>query len=489
MKTNLSHILLLAMTILVGCQSEQEKAIVEDLPIRTIVSGKIANLEVYPNTKEIFAEVVDFRDRKTVFKDSINADGTFLIELSLYNAQDIKLSLVLENLIIYPGDSIFINFDFNDLSYANFAGDRSKENKDLHDYYWNYPISGFYSREKMEIADYKKYCDSIKNIAFNQIDLFIKKSNPSIELHKWLKNQINIKYFTAILSYPNRKGLLGDKSYYEWIEMTGSLKNVENSIDLTQSVFNSDAYDMISYYHSVFRHLYVIKDNKFDSHSELVSIISKHTDKTFKQLVLGQSFYRSLCANYVSVVDNHKHIFDNHIKIPFIKEPLNDYYQNSKQNIENPQLASDAILTKMGVNGKNLLDSIIHENKGKVLFVDIWATWCRPCLDGMITSKEIMPKYINKDIEFIFLCVNSSEENWRGVLSKYKVGGKHYYCDNEQSKDIRRALGVEGIPHYMIINKDGHIVQTKCPDLKNSQGIIDKLLNEKQIQRTTAKYN
>lgn len=74
----------------------------------------------------------------------------------------------------------------------------------------------------------------------------------------------------------------------------------------------------------------------------------------------------------------------------------------------------------MGVNGKNLLDSIIHENKGKVLFVDLWATWCGPCLNGMKTAKEIMPRYKNKEIEFIFLCVNSTEENWKGTLSKYK---------------------------------------------------------------------
>lgn len=480
MNTKFPLIFLLSLTILAGCQSNKEKDIIDDLPKRTIISGKIFNLEVYPNTKEIFAEVVDFRDRKTVFKDSINADGTFKIELSLYNAQDIKLSLVLEKLILYPGDSIFINFDFNDLSYANFSGDRSKENKDLHDFYWNYPVSGFYSREKMDIPDFKKYCDSIKTVAFNHLNGFIKKTKPSLEIQEWIKNQINIKYYTAILSYPNFKfSWLNKESYYEWIEMTGFLRNVENNIDLTQSVFNSDAYDMISYYHSVFLNLYVIKENRSYVHEELDSIISKHTDETLKQFVLGQSFYRFLCGNSVSVVDSYKHIFDNHIKIPFIKEPLNDYYQNSKQNIENPQMASDAILTKMGVNGKNLLDSIIHENKGKVLFVDLWATWCGPCLNGMKTAKEIMPRYKDKDIEFIFLCVNSSEENWRGILSKYKVGGKHYYCDNEQSKDIRSALGVEGIPHYMIINKNGHIVQTKSSDLKNSQGIIDKLLNEK----------
>lgn len=480
MNTKFSLIFLLILTILAGCQSNKEKDIIDDLPKRTIISGKIENLEVYPNTKEIFAEVVDFRDRRTVFKDSINANGTFKIELSLYNAQDIKLSLFLKKLILYPGDSIFINFDFNDLSYAIFAGDRSKENKDLHDYYWNYPVSGFHSSVTMEIADYKKYCDSIKHVAFNQLNEFRIKTKPSLEIQEWIKNQINIKYYTAILSYPNFKfHWLNIESYYEWIKKTNFLKNVENTIDFTKSTCNSDIYDMISYYHSVFLNLYVIKENRFDSHSELVSIISKHTDETFKQLVLGQSFYRYLCANNIKSVDYHKDIFDDEIKNPLIKEPLNEYYQNSKQNIENPQLASDAILSKMGVNGKNLLDSIIHENNGKVLFVDLWATWCRPCLNGMKTAKEIMPRYKNKDIEFIYLCVNSTEENWKGVLSKYKVGGKHYYCDKEQSKDIRRALSVEGIPHYMIINKDGHIVREDCNDLKKSQKILNEILNEK----------
>jgi hypothetical protein len=99
----------------------------------------------------------------------------------------------------------------------------------------------------------------------------------------------------------------------------------------------------------------------------------------------------------------------------------------------------------------------------------------------MKASKEIMPQYKNKEIEFIFICVSSTDENWKTNLSRLQIGGKHYFCNQEQSGAIRRGLSVKGIPHYLIIDKEGFIVETDCSGLEHqaTRNRIEKLLTDK----------
>ena len=48
---------------------------------------------------------------------------------------------------------------------------------------------------------------------------------------------------------------------------------------------------------------------------------------------------------------------------------------------------------------------IVDQLKGKVVYVDIWGTWCRPCREEIPFSKTLQAKYENKNIAFLFLCL------------------------------------------------------------------------------------
>ncbi|MBN1925160.1 MAG: TlpA family protein disulfide reductase [Prolixibacteraceae bacterium] len=484
MKRKFATLIFILSIILIGCAP---KHIEKDSHYRTVICGKIQHLEVYPTTKEIFTEVIDFRDRKSVFKDSIQKDGTFKIVFDLYAIQDIKMRPLLGRLILHPGDSLFVLLDFSDLNKVQFSGDRAESNQYLRNYLWSNAGSfSFYSPDKIVPGAYKTYCDSVRNAAIIGRNEFVQSYKPTKEIEQWTADFIKIKYFNSIVKYPLNyfaRNIEGYKAFVDtssYFEFTSSIET--SFADFGESIINSDIYEFLNSYENYFIQQLLKNQNKQDSvtfRDVSIAMFNIQNKSVFQQMLIGNLFYQMLCSNYTALFDSTKSQLDSSIIASFIKEPLFDYYANVKRNIENPEFASNAIISKMGVDGKNLLDSIIKENRGKVLFVDLWATWCGPCLEGMKASKEIMPRYKNKDIEFIFLCVNSKEENWKATLSKFKIEGKHYFCSNEQSKDIRRALGVEGIPHYLIINKKGNIVESKSQDLARSLNKIDKLLKEK----------
>ena len=105
-----------------------------------------------------------------------------------------------------------------------------------------------------------------------------------------------------------------------------------------------------------------------------------------------------------------------------------------------------------------------------------------PCKAEMPNSKELIKKYAGKDIAFVFICLDSNEKNWKLDLSQLQLAGSHYFCNPEQSSGIRKGFGIEGIPFYVLINKQGQITESGNfirPGSLETIKKIDKLLNAK----------
>ncbi len=70
-----------------------------------------------------------------------------------------------------------------------------------------------------------------------------------------------------------------------------------------------------------------------------------------------------------------------------------------------------------------------------------------------------MKELNEKDIAFVYLCVDSDERVWKATLAKLKLGGQQYYLNKKQSADFRHTFEVEGVPFYILIDKEGNIIE------------------------------
>lgn len=115
----------------------------------------------------------------------------------------------------------------------------------------------------------------------------------------------------------------------------------------------------------------------------------------------------------------------------------------------------------------------LNDFKGKVIFIDIWATWCRPCIDGFPHLFELQEAFINsKEVVFIFLSNDrdEEEETWKKYLSDHpEFKGIHLRARKEEDRPFEKLWKVTGIPRYMIINKEGKIVDAFAKNLSHEE--------------------
>ncbi len=108
----------------------------------------------------------------------------------------------------------------------------------------------------------------------------------------------------------------------------------------------------------------------------------------------------------------------------------------------------------------DLFDTIMKKYKGNVVFVDFWATWCGPCRSGMETMKPLKEELKNDKIKFVYLTnPTSPKATWETLLPK--IEGEHYYLTQDEWNTISARFKVSGIPHYVLVDKNGKVVNEK----------------------------
>ena len=112
----------------------------------------------------------------------------------------------------------------------------------------------------------------------------------------------------------------------------------------------------------------------------------------------------------------------------------------------------------------NSLDQIIEENKGKVIYVDFWASWCAPCRKELPKSLKLQKKYGEK-VAFVYLSIDLDEKEWKNACNKESLSEFKY---NFMTMGFKKSVAlsgvkIQGIPHYLIFDKSGKLVNSDAP--------------------------
>ena len=132
-------------------------------------------------------------------------------------------------------------------------------------------------------------------------------------------------------------------------------------------------------------------------------------------------------------------------------------------------------------DGEKILRKIIEPYKGRIIYLDIWGTWCAPCRENLKESWRVREALKDYDIVYLFLANKSSDEAWKSVISEYNLTGQncvHYNLPEDQQAAIENYVGVNGYPTYKLIDKEGNIHDLHWlhhEDMKSFLETIDKM--------------
>lgn len=168
------------------------------------------------------------------------------------------------------------------------------------------------------------------------------------------------------------------------------------------------------------------------------------------------------------------------IKTPFIAEYIELCNKWTLMKLEANKKKTGYIVNETPkTDADKIFEAIVAKYKGKIIYLDFWATWCLPCRSGIERIKPLKDELVGKDIVFVYITnPTSPQTTWDNMIPDIK--GEHYRVSQDEWNILAAKFNISGIPHYVLVGKNGEVIN---PDLRYGdnnelKSILEKQLNE-----------
>ncbi|MDD4031987.1 MAG: TlpA disulfide reductase family protein [Bacteroidales bacterium] len=110
--------------------------------------------------------------------------------------------------------------------------------------------------------------------------------------------------------------------------------------------------------------------------------------------------------------------------------------------------------------------------KGKVVYIDVWATWCGPCKLEIPYMTRLEEEFSNNpDIAFISVSVDASKDKqiWQEMVQKKGMKGIQLFAGDAGHKQICNDYKITSIPRFILVGKDGRLISVDAPRPSSSE--------------------
>lgn len=111
--------------------------------------------------------------------------------------------------------------------------------------------------------------------------------------------------------------------------------------------------------------------------------------------------------------------------------------------------------------GKTSLASL----KGKYVYIDVWATWCGPCIREIPALQKLEKDYEGKNVQFVSISVDTKKdyEKWKKMVTDRQMSGIQLVADNDWNSKFAVDYAIVSIPRFILLDPDGKIVSADAP--------------------------
>ena len=451
------------------------------------VSGKIIGYKHGRSAEDLEVYINDaIRSDQVFYYNKINSDGTFEVKFQLAHPQDIMIKYQrVFSIFAAPGDSIY--FEFNGLTKSRprlyqtitFGGDHAATNTQLARYWHKY----FRQRDLKDLRRAQKHMN---------LEHYDRYMNKLFEEQQVLRASILDKMESndTTLLYTHLDIELDLHERYTGYFMRDR-KTIDRSSDILTVIESMPTWRKSSMINTKFKHLASNMHLLVPvTEEKLVDDFFEHYLLTHKKALTNQPMLKEIVFNemlshaFARYVDLSAHANDisPFIQNPLIAETLNNKLNKVIKHNQDPQVSNKIMLDHISAIDKDeIIQKLKDDHKGKVLYIDFWATYCAPCISEMMVSNDMHDRYADDLVTFVYICLDGKErsDKWDNIVNGKGLKGHHLQLTGSQSNNLMKGIGFTGVPFYMILDQEGNLIE-KGSHLRPSSGqssmAIDKLI-------------
>ncbi len=444
----------------------------------TFLTGVIKNSFI-DNIELEYASNI-FINKEYTIKTELDENNHFAISLTLETPKlfFLKIGRLDVEIFLSPKDSLnIVVTNQNGNTEFDLSGIGSINNEYLlkENYYFRKEIidSRLYDYQHWEILE--PFSREYRNNRMKYFNEYKKKHNVSPFFNKFQSFKIQSDYLSRIILAYYYKDTTTPEGYKKEVILKNINDSILNQLDFVKSGF---IYENIV--------------------SDIIGFKWGLENKS-KDLKMSER----LNSNYLFIKNNlPKKIFEMQAAIFFIKNismrninTLKPLYQDYRQNCNdtefllavqkefdkynNTKMQFPKNVSLINIDSTEIkLNKILNQYKNKVVYIDFWGTWCKPCIKAIPYNIDLQKKYEDKDVVFIFFGIESNFHNWKKIIKKYNIIGEHFLIKDENTEIFQHKLFIKGYPSYLLIDKKGNIMEASSPKSNNIINEIDRLLNE-----------
>jgi len=127
-------------------------------------------------------------------------------------------------------------------------------------------------------------------------------------------------------------------------------------------------------------------------------------------------------------------------------------------NAQKTKFSEEALSeTLLATDGSQVaFKDILKKHKGKTLVIEVWASWCGDCVKAMPKLKELQAN--NPDVAYVFISMDKTVDKWKAGIEKHEMKGDNFMANDQMKGVFAKAIDVDWIPRYIILDKKGKIV-------------------------------
>ena len=384
--------------------------------------------------------------------------------------------------LVYPNEDLVLKIEDNELkTYAVNSDQRTKEFRILKQFqeferklvvpnpieYDLASILNIEKREKENIINAEKYGRQL-------YDSLCKTYDASKRFKKHTKNYIQYRYdLNLIWLFRQYKDTLKAHNLYkpkfdEFLSVLNSIKKRQEFNENLQRLLNSIIVE-------VFPEISISNIRNESDFTKCFDTIAKYFTGVPRDYLLSRIVYQAIKRKIV-IPRLYQLKYSKLVKYRNYKRII----RNAKRQNKNEEVIdADNFLYFPDGKTKTTLSTVLKEQKGKVILIDVWASWCGPCLLELPFLDSLKQKYSQEKFVVVSLSVDKEIRRWKNIIIERGLEKVNQYLFvNNWNSAFAKEFEVNTVPRYILVDKMGEIVHYNISSVTDStvKTILDKLL-------------